>query len=125
MQQLLVILLVISAFSIICLVLLQQGKGSDVGAAFGSGASNTVFGSQGSMPFFMKLTVLCSVVFFVACLGLSRLSVIQAGLSTPSTAVIKRTAPKEKVPLLNLPMQSAQPSKKAEKPSSLSRERRK
>lgn len=54
----------LACLGIIALVLLQQGKGSDIGAAFGSGASNTVFGSPGSASFLLKLTGFAGLVFF-------------------------------------------------------------
>ena len=70
MYQLILILHVIVAIAIIGLVLIQQGKGSDIGAAFGSGASNTVFGSQGSTSFLLKLTGTLAAVFFTTSLTL-------------------------------------------------------
>jgi len=59
------------ALSIIGLVLLQHGKGADIGAAFGSGASNTVFGSQGTGGFLFKLTGGLVLTFFITSLTLS------------------------------------------------------
>ncbi len=73
MQQFLIIIHILVCVSIIALVLMQQGKGSGIGAAFGSGSSNTLFGSQGSMPFFMKLTAVCAVLFFSTGLAIARL----------------------------------------------------
>ena len=70
MQQLILILHVLVAIAIIALVLLQHGRGADVGAAFGSGSSNTMFGSQGAMPFLMKVTVCLSILFFATNLTL-------------------------------------------------------
>ena len=70
MYQLVILVHVIAAIMIIALVLLQQGKGADIGAAFGSGASNTVFGSQGSGGFLFKLTGGMAAVFFATSLGL-------------------------------------------------------
>ena len=54
LETILLTLLSIDAIALTVLVLLQQGKGADVGAAFGSGSSNTVFGSSGSAPFLTK-----------------------------------------------------------------------
>src|SRR3989338_2931825 len=71
MQQLILVLHVLVAIAIIALVLLQHGRGADVGASFGSGSSNTMFGSAGSMPFLMKLTAICAAVFFATSLALS------------------------------------------------------
>ena len=62
------------ALVIIALVLLQRGKGADAGAAFGSGASGTVFGSRGSTSFFSRLTAILATVFFATSLGLAYLS---------------------------------------------------
>lgn len=61
----------ITAFLIIVLILLQQGKGAEMGASFGGGASNTVFGSTGGGSFFGKLTSILAVVFFCTSLGLA------------------------------------------------------
>lgn len=71
MQSLVLVFHVLVAIAIIALVLLQHGRGSDVGAAFGSGASNTMFGSAGALPFLMKLTVACAAIFFVTSITLS------------------------------------------------------
>jgi preprotein translocase subunit SecG len=73
MQQLLVIFHIIIALSLVMLVLLQRGKGADAGATFGSGAANTMFGSQGSTPFLIKLTALLAALFFATSLGLGYL----------------------------------------------------
>ena len=62
------------ALLIILLVLLQRGKGADAGAAFGSGASGTVFGSRGSTSFFSRATAICATIFFITSLILAYLS---------------------------------------------------
>ncbi len=62
---------VISALIIIGLVLLQHGKGADMGAAFGSGASGSLFGASGSSNFLSKSTGFAAAVFFVSTLALS------------------------------------------------------
>ncbi len=66
------------ALLIIVLVLLQRGKGADAGAAFGSGASGTVFGSQGSSNFFSRSTAILATAFFISSLSLAYLSSQQA-----------------------------------------------
>lgn len=73
MQQLLVIFHIIISLSLVMLVLLQRGKGADAGATFGSGSANTMFGSQGSTPFLIKLTALLAALFFATNLGLGYL----------------------------------------------------
>ncbi|MCB1649804.1 MAG: preprotein translocase subunit SecG [Gammaproteobacteria bacterium] len=71
METLVVIVHVIAAITIIALVLLQQGKGADAGAAFGSGASQTVFGSAGSGNFLTRTTSIAATVFFITSLTLA------------------------------------------------------
>ena len=71
MHTVLVIIQVFAAIVLIALVLLQHGKGADAGAAFGSGASGTVFGSRGSANFLSRATAVCAAVFFVASLSLA------------------------------------------------------
>ena len=62
------------ALGIIALVLLQRGKGADAGAAFGAGASGTVFGARGSSSFFSRATAILATAFFVSSLTLAYLS---------------------------------------------------
>ena len=64
-ETILLIFLVIGAVAMGVLILLQQGKGADIGAAFGSGSSNTLFGSDGSGNFLTKITTWLAIVFFV------------------------------------------------------------
>ena len=71
------------ALLIIVLVLLQRGKGADAGAAFGAGASGTVFGARGSSSFFSRATAVCATAFFVSSLTLAYLS--SQGSSTPTS----------------------------------------
>jgi len=61
---------VVVAIALVALVLLQQGKGADAGAAFGSGASATMFGSQGSASFLSRTTAVLATVFFLTSLTL-------------------------------------------------------
>lgn len=65
---------VVAALTIIGLVLLQHGKGADVGAAFGSGASGSVFGATGSANFLSRATAMMALVFFLTSLGLTYFS---------------------------------------------------
>jgi len=62
------------AVLVIVLVLLQRGKGADAGAAFGAGASGTVFGSRGSSSFFSRATAILATAFFASSLTLAYLS---------------------------------------------------
>ncbi|SHF10407.1 preprotein translocase subunit SecG [Microbulbifer donghaiensis] len=74
MEKLVLVVHVLTALSIIGLILLQQGKGAEAGASFGAGASQTVFGSQGSGNFFSRLTAIMATVFFVTSIGLALLA---------------------------------------------------
>ena len=73
-EKVFLVLLVLDALALIGLVLLQQGKGADVGAAFGSGSSGTVFGSSGGANFLTRLTTFFAVLFFVLSFGLAYLA---------------------------------------------------
>lgn len=70
MEQIILIAHILFAVGIIGLVMLQQGKGADAGASFGSGASQTVFGSQGSGNFLSRSTSVLAAAFFITSLGL-------------------------------------------------------
>lgn len=79
--NLVVVVQVISALAIIGLVLLQHGKGADMGAAFGSGASGSLFGATGSSNFMSKSTGVAAAVFFGATLGLAYFAKTHTGVS--------------------------------------------
>ena len=81
MYQLVLMFHVLISIAIIGLVLIQQGKGSDMGGAFGSGASGTVFGSQGSGGFLFKLTSVLILLFFITSLSLSSMLSAQTKLN--------------------------------------------
>jgi preprotein translocase subunit SecG len=87
------------ALLIIVLVLLQRGKGADAGAAFGSGASGTVFGASGSSNFFSRATAVLATMFFASSLTLAYMS-SQAGAEGPESllegaAVVEETIEQE------------------------------
>jgi preprotein translocase subunit SecG len=73
LRTILTILQVISAFSIIGLVLLQRGKGADAGAGFGAGASGTVFGARGATTGLSRMTAIFAAVFMINSLCLTYL----------------------------------------------------
>lgn len=70
MDTIVMVVHVLLAVALIGLVLIQHGKGADMGAAFGSGASATVFGARGSASFLTKLTTMLAVAFFATSIGL-------------------------------------------------------
>ncbi len=79
----------LAALGIVALVLLQQGKGADMGAAFGGGSSGSLFGASGSANFLSKLTAACATVFFVATLVLAYYG---NSRSSGSSAILDRAA---------------------------------
>lgn len=74
MRDIVLVVDILAALGIIGLVLLQQGKGADMGAAFGSGGSQTLFGARGSANFLTRTTAVLATVFFVANLTLAWLA---------------------------------------------------
>ena len=81
MQTVVLVIHVLLALTVIGLVLIQQGKGADAGAAFGSGASGTVFGAAGSGSFLTRMTTMCATLFFVTSLGLAVMAAHRGGES--------------------------------------------
>lgn len=71
MEQLILIVHVLAAVAIIGLIMIQQGKGADMGASFGAGASQTLFGSAGSGNVLTKSTALLATVFFITSFALA------------------------------------------------------
>ena len=76
-QPFFLVIQVILSISLVSLILLQHGRGAQAGAAFGSGASATVFGARGSASFLTKITTVLAIVFFANSLGLAYLSAMQ------------------------------------------------
>jgi preprotein translocase subunit SecG len=74
MMTFLVIVHILVCITLVMVVLLQSGKGADIGAAFGSGGSQTVFGSRGAGNFLTKLTAAAGALFMITSLGLAILS---------------------------------------------------
>ena len=74
MFTVLLVIYLLAAVGVIGLVLIQQGKGADMGASFGAGASNTVFGASGSGNFLTRMTAIFATAFFVISLVLGNMS---------------------------------------------------
>ncbi len=71
MESLILIVHFFIALAMIGLIMLQQGKGAEMGASFGSGSSNTVFGSTGGLSFFAKVTAVLATLFFISSFALA------------------------------------------------------
>ncbi len=74
MYEILLVIYLVAALGVIGLVLVQQGKGADMGASFGAGASGTLFGSSGSGNFLTRMTALFATIFFIISLVLGNMS---------------------------------------------------
>lgn len=95
-NSILLVAQVLLSISLIVLILMQHGKGADAGAAFGSGASATVFGSRGAGNFMTRATTIIAILFFVVCLSLAYVSSNRAvpdGVTGSVTAQEIETAP--------------------------------
>jgi len=89
MQQVLLVVQILVAVSLIALILLQQGRGADAGAAFGSGGAGTLFGARGPATLLTRMTGFLAAVFFINSIGLSYL----AGQSVERNSVVERFEP--------------------------------
>jgi preprotein translocase subunit SecG len=98
MLTIVLVVQILTALAMIGLILLQHGKGADMGAAFGSGASGSLFGATGSANFLSRTTAVLAAVFFVCTLALAYFShsVRPAG----SGSVLERSAPAPAVPAI-------------------------
>ncbi|MDP2134908.1 MAG: preprotein translocase subunit SecG [Sulfuritalea sp.] len=98
---------IIAGLSIIVFVLLQHGKGADMGAAFGSGASGSLFGATGSANFLSRVTAALAVVFFLTSLALSYIATARPVTS----GSVMDSAPVPTVPAVPAPTPSLPDSK--------------
>ena len=114
LYNIILVIHVLIATGLIVLVLLQQGKGADAGAAFGGGASGTVFGSQGSASFLTRTTAVLATLFFVTSLTLFTLA---SNLSKPESVVdthaqeveqsVPLSVPESDIPETDIPVTDA------------------
>ena len=91
--NLVLVVQLVAAIAMIGLVLVQQGKGADMGASFGSGASGSLFGATGSANFLSRFTAVCATIFFVCTLTLAYLSnSVSARAPSSGASVLDRAA---------------------------------
>ena len=74
MENLLIFFYILISISLILIILLQQGKGSDIGSAFGAGSSNTMFGSSSSSNPLTKVTAILAAIFLILSLSITYIS---------------------------------------------------
>lgn len=116
MEVLILVIHVIAALGIIGLVLLQHGKGADMGAAFGSGSSGSVFGASGSANFLSRTTAVLAAVFFVSSIGLTVVlskksehkGVMAQPVESPQSLPSQIPVPPAQVPASNVPVPAVQ-----------------
>lgn len=101
--NLIIVVQVISALAIIGLVLVQHGKGADMGAAFGSGASGSLFGASGSSNFLSKSTAVAAAVFFASTLALAWASNGRTAAGTDGGVMERVTVPSSQAPATGIP----------------------
>ena len=91
METVILVIHVLIAIALVGLILMQQGKGAEMGAAFGSGASSTVFGSAGSASFMTRATAMLATGFFLTSLALAYFSIQASGSQDDSIgSVVER-----------------------------------
>jgi preprotein translocase subunit SecG len=107
--NIILVIQILAALAMIGLILVQHGKGADMGAAFGSGGSGSLFGASGSAKFLSRSTAVLAAVFFISTLALAYLgnqrhvgsgSVLERSGSVPATipAVPRPAAPADQIP---------------------------
>ena len=107
MEQITLMVHLLVALALIALILLQRGKGSDIGASFGAGASQTLFGSAGSGNALTRMTAWLSAVFFISSFGLAVIADNRTadeddlGFEVPVSATMEEPVLENDVPVLN------------------------
>jgi preprotein translocase subunit SecG len=116
MHTLVVVLHILAAAAIVVLVLLQHGKGADMGAAFGSGSAGSLFGSSGAANFLSRSTGILAAVFFMTSLGLTFLATSPSksgGVTQSIQTETKKGDAKPAVPAPATPAPSGDPASKS------------
>lgn len=109
MEILILVLHVLVGAAVIGLVLLQHGKGADMGAAFGSGSAGSLFGASGSANFLSRATAILATIFFLTSLGLTYLGSKQTetkGVIERSKAVEEKKSVPDSIPPTSVPTPS-------------------
>ncbi len=115
MEQITLMVHLLVAVALVALILLQRGKGSDIGASFGAGASQTLFGSAGSGNALTRTTAWLSAVFFVSSFGLAVIADNRTadeddlGFELPASAAVEETSPESDVPVVEFEPETDMP----------------
>ena len=118
MYTLVLILHIIVSIFLILVVLLQTGKGAEIGASFSAGASQTLFGSRGAATFLNKLTTVVAIIFMLTSLSLAIVSKKEATTSVIETTRTEETkeAPQPVAPVQVPPQSEGQSTQPAQAP---------
>ena len=111
--QVLIVLHVVIALGIIGLVLLQHGKGADMGSGFGGGASGSLFGATGSANFLSRATAVLATVFFLLSLGLAYLATNRGAVQPGGVMDAVKQQQQQKAVPAEKPKPAAEPAKPA------------
>ncbi|QBQ53575.1 preprotein translocase subunit SecG [Nitrosococcus wardiae] len=114
MHSVLLVFHILVAIALVSLVLIQHGKGADAGAAFGSGASATVFGARGSANFLTRASGILAAVFFITSLSLAYFSVREPQTASVTQTVEPRIVADEDMVIPPLPKDEAAEDKFSE-----------
>ena len=97
-MTLVLVVQLLAALVMIGLVLVQHGKGADMGASFGGGSSGSLFGATGSANFLSRSTAVCATVFFITTLALAYMSNVGGGRAVEGGSVLDRAGPAASAP---------------------------
>jgi preprotein translocase subunit SecG len=103
METIVIVVHLLVALGIIGLILMQQGKGAEAGAAFGGGASQTVFGSQGGSNFFAKATAILAFVFFATSFSLAIIAKEKTGAPVDAGISVIEEILESEIPVIDVP----------------------
>ena len=115
LNTVLIVVHLLLAMGMVGLILLQHGKGADAGAAFGSGASATVFGAKGSSNFLSRTTGILAALFFATSVALATFA-MQTGREEGLMDNVQQQAPQSAAPMTDLPSVGDEPAAPSDMP---------
>lgn len=107
METIVIVVHLLVALGIIGLILMQQGKGAEAGAAFGGGASQTVFGSQGGSNFFAKATAILAFVFFATSFSLAIIAKEKTSAPVDAGISVVEEIAESEIPVIDVPVEES------------------
>lgn len=116
MYQVIIVIHVLLGLGVVGLILMQQGKGADAGAAFGTGSSTSVFGAQGAASFLSRSTAILATLFFTTSLGLAILN----GQRGSANDLITAPKTQDEITTISAPVQPKSPEDIPAQPATIS-----